>query len=293
MPMTEREGSMTEANAGQAEFWNSGPGQNWVAFQADLDEQLASITDRLIAACALRPGENALDVGCGAGGTTLALAAAVGPSGHVDGLDISRPLLELAERRARDAGAGNARFLLGDAQDQPLPRGGYDLVTSRFGVMFFADPVAAFRNLCGGLKPGGRIVFLVWAGPESNPWFSLPLQVAVARLGPQPPTPPDAPGPMAFRDVGRVLGILEAAGFVAGAAERIDGDLYNSGGLDAVMRLLGRIGPLPRLFRENGTSEADREAILAEVRAVLAPFRSPDGIRVPAGFLLYSARRPA
>jgi hypothetical protein len=96
---------------------------------------------------------------------------------------------------------------------------------------------------------------------------------------------------MAFRDPGRVLGILEAAGFVGGAGERIDADLHSSGGLDAVMRLLGRIGPLPRLFREAGTGEADREAILAEVRTVLEPFRSPDGIRVPAGFLLYSARR--
>jgi hypothetical protein len=98
---------------------------------------------------------------------------------------------------------------------------------------------------------------------------------------------------MAFRDPGRVLGILAAAGFADATAERIDGDLQNAGGLDAVMRLLTRIGPLPRLFRDNDTGEAERAAILAEVRTVLEPFATPDGIRIPAGFILYAARRGA
>ena len=214
---TAREGAaMTEANADQATFWNAQPGQNWVDFQADLDAQLSEVTDRLLAACAARPGERVLDIGCGAGGSTLALAAAVGAVGSVLGLDLSEPLLARAEERRRDLALGNVRFARGDAQDHPFAPGGFDLAASRFGVMFFADPVAAFRNIARALRPGGRLVFVAWAGPEHNPWFAIPQRAAVARLGPVAPTPPDAPGPMAFRDAARVTGLLEAAGLARG-----------------------------------------------------------------------------
>jgi SAM-dependent methyltransferase len=283
---------MADANADQAVFWNSGPGRNWVRYQADLDANHAEITARLLAAAAPKPGENVLDIGCGAGGSTFRLAEAVGPSGRVDGLDISDPLLALAEDRRQALGLANVAFSAGDAQTAPLAAACYDLVASRFGMMFFADPVAAFRNLAAALRPGGRMVFVAWAGPETNPWFAVPQAAAVARLGPVAPSAPDAPGPMAFRDAPPVLGLLAAAGLVDARAEPADVAIHHPGGLDAIVRMCGEIGTLPRVLREKGGTEADKAAILAMVRTAFAPHVTAEGIRIPARVILYSARRP-
>lgn len=286
---------MTEAaNAAQAEFWNVGPGQTWVRRQTDLDALLGGVTDLLLAAAAPRPGEAALDVGCGAGASTFALAAAVGPAGRVTGLDISAPLLARAEARRAEfgLGLGDVGFLLADAQDHPFPPQGFDLVASRFGLMFFADPVAAFANMRRGLRPGGRIVFAAWAGPERNPWFALPQGVAAARLGAEAPADPDGPGPMAFRDLDRVRGLLAAAGFTAVDAALAQTELHHPGGVAAVVDLASEVGPTARLLRERAAGEADRQAIAEDLAAALQPFRSPDGVRIPAGINLVSARAP-
>ncbi len=278
------------ANAGQAEFWNAEPGRNWVTFEAELDAQHREITARLLAAAAAQPGERVLDIGCGAGGSTLALAAAIGPAGRIDGIDLSAPLLERARARADALGLDNARFHRADAQEHGFEPGAYDLAVSRFGVMFFDDPVAAFGNVARALRPGGRLSFVAWAGPEANPWFALPVAVAAARLGPLTPTPPEAPGPMAFRDTGRVLAILAAAGFVDADAASSDVTLHNPGGIEAAMRLFANLGALPRFLREKEASAADREAILADLRAALDRFRADDGLRIPARVTLFSAR---
>jgi len=280
---------MTEANADQAAFWNAQPGQNWVTFQACLDAQLAEVNGALLAACAVQPGERVLDIGCGAGGSTFALAAAVGGSGRVLGLDLSEPLLARAEERRDELALGQVRFEKGDAQDYPFQPGALDLAASRFGVMFFADPVAAFRNVARALRPGGRLVFVAWAGPEHNPWFAIPQRTAVARLGPVAPTPAEAPGPMAFRDAARVTGLLKAAGLAEARAETVDLRLPSQS-LDAVIELVGNIGAMPRILREKGGTPDDRTAILAQVRAEFGPFATAEGVRLPARVILYSAR---
>ncbi len=281
---------MTEANAAQAEFWNAQTGRNWVELQADLDGQLVEVTERLLAACDARPGERVLDVGCGAGKSTLALADRVGPEGAVTGLDLSEPLLARAEERRLEGGYRNVRFRQGDAQDEALTPASADLVASRFGMMFFADPVAAFANLAAALRPGGRMAFVAWAGPEHNPWFTLPQRAAVARLGPVEETPPEAPGPMAFRDPDRVTGLLAAAGLREAGAETVDLHLRNSGGLDAVLRLVASIGPVPRVLREKQGTPEDRAAILAHLRTELAPFVTAKGVSLPARVIVYTAR---
>ncbi len=284
---------MTEANRAENSFWNGDPGLNWVRFQPVLDAHHRLITERLLEACAPRPGEIVLDIGCGAGGSTLELAKAVAPAGRVDGLDISEPLLELAETRRREAGIANATFAHGDAQDHALPPGRYDLAASRFGVMFFSDPVAAFRNIAGSLRPGGRLVFVAWAGPEVNPWFTVPVRAAVARLGPIEAPPPEAPGPMAFRDAGRVLGLLKAAGLVAASAEPFDTHLHHPGGVDSVLDMLGTIGSLPRILREKPSTPADRTAILEGIRTAFADHVGPDGLNIPARVTIFTAHAPA
>lgn len=281
------------ANAGQAEFWNSGPGETWVRRQADLDALHQGVTDLLLAAAAPRPGEAALDVGCGAGASTFALAAAVGPAGRVTGVDISAPLLARAEARRAELGLGGVGFLRADAQDHPFAPQGFDLVASRFGLMFFADPVAAFANIRRGLRPGGRIAFAAWAGPERNPWFTLPQRVAEARLGPGAPSDPDGPGPMAFRDLDRVRGLLAAAGFEAIDAVLAQTNLRHPGGVAAVVDLASDVGPTARLLREKAAGDADRQAIAEDLAKALQPFGGPDGVlRIPAGINLVSARAP-
>ncbi|MFO1210526.1 MAG: methyltransferase domain-containing protein [Amaricoccus sp.] len=282
---------MDSPNAAQAAFWTTQAGPSWVELDAELEAGSRAITDRLLAACAPRPGEAVLDVGCGAGGSTRALAAAVGPAGRVLGVDISAPLLARARERA--AGVANVAFEQADAQDHAFAPAAFDLAASRFGMMFFADPVAAFRNIARALVPGGRLVFVAWAGPEHNPWFALPRQVAVARLGPVAPPPPDAPGPMAFRDADRVTGLLAAAGLIRARAEAVDTEMHQPGGVAGVLRIFARIGPVPGIVRERGGGEADQAAILRELGAVLARFEAADGVRIPARVIVYSAVRPA
>jgi SAM-dependent methyltransferase len=283
----------TDGNAAESEFWNADPGRAWVRFQPDLDAIHREITDLLLGDCAVRPGESVLDVGCGAGGSSFALAAAAGPSGRVHGLDISAPLVEHAEARRRALGLEGVSFEIGDAERFDFAPGSYDLAASRFGVMFFADPAAAFRNIGRALRRDGRLVFVAWAGPEHNPFFTIPQRIAVERLGPVPAAAPDAPGPMAFRDAERVVGLLGAAGLAGAAAEGVDVDVHNPGGIEAMQRLLGRVGALPRILRDKNGSDSDRAAIVDRLREELTPLVTTDGIRIPARVTIFSARQPA
>jgi len=281
---------MSDTNAEQAEFWNSEAGRNWAAHDAELDHVMAPATEAMLAAAAPRPGERVLEIGCGAGAATFPVAEAVGPGGRVLGADISRPLLERAEARRRALGLVQVAFIEADAQEAAFEPGAFDLVTSRFGVMFFADPVAAFRNIGRALAPGGRLAFVAWAAPDRNPWFSLPQRVAVARLGPVPPTPPEAPGPTAFRDIDRVAGLLRAAGFEDVRGEVRETVLCHPGGLEAVVALAGEIGPAPRVMREKGASAEDRAAILAGLREAFGGFVAGGRIAIPAALNVFTAR---
>ena len=283
---------MGAANADQSEFWNAEPGLEWVRFQCDLDLLLRDVTDLLLGACAPRDGEAILDVGCGAGASSLALARAVAPSGGVQGIDISAPLLERARERAGEQGLRNASFLQADAQHHPLGPGRFDLAASRFGVMFFSDPVAAFRNLAACLRPGGRIAFVAWDALDRNPWFAWPQRIALDRLGERPPPPSDAPGPMAFRDIGRVVAILRAAGLTACRGRSVAVDLHHPDGAKAVVRLAPHIGPLARILREGEATEEDRSATLDAIAAEFGRLDGPGGIRIPARVNLFTARAP-
>jgi SAM-dependent methyltransferase len=280
---------MQEVNAAQAEYWNAEAGQGWVTYQADMDLLLEGVTARLVAACAPAEGTRVLDIGCGAGGSSLALAESVGPRGRVLGLDISEPLLARAEARRRKRGLDGLRFEVGDAQTYAFAPGGFDLAASRFGMMFFADPAAAFRNIATGIRHGGRLVFAAWAGPEHNPWFSIPQRIIAQQFGPSPEPPPDAPGPMAFRDAERVLGLMRAAGLASPAAEPVAVDLHHPGGLDAGLRLLGGIGPVVRALGTRPVTSEARADLFEALGVALRPMVAADGVRVPARIMLYSA----
>lgn len=284
---------MTHANDAQAEFWNSDPGKNWVRFQPDLDALHQSVTDRLLELAAAQLGEVGLDIGCGAGGSALDLARQVGPEGEVTGVDISDVLLACAEERGRQAGLSQLRFMHHDAQDAELPPHSFDLAISRFGVMFFADPVAAFATIAKALRPGGRMVFAAWAGTAHNPWFRDTYEIAAAHLG-APDLGPDGtgPGPQAFADTARVLDILTQAGLQNPQVVTEDILLRHPGGLDPVMQTLPYIGPIPRVMREHNGTANDLRVILDRVHRHFQRYSRPDGVALPAKLHFYSCQAP-
>ncbi len=277
------------ANAAQAAFWTDGPGRIWAAEYRRLDALMAPVTAELLARARIAPGERVLDVGCGAGDTALAAADRVGPGGQVTGLDISETLLDVARQRA--AGRPNVAFLGADAQTHRFAPGALDLILSRHGVMFFADPAATFRNLATALRPGGRIHFAAWAAAALNPWVSEARAEAEARLGSVPPDPPRTPGPFAFAECGHVTDILAGAGFadiVAGEAETA---LEVAGRAEDAAALAATIGPVSYVMRLKGGGEADRAAIIEGLIRRFRRFEAPDGVRLPAVMNFFSAHR--
>src|SRR3569833_2727563 len=183
----------------------------WADVRQPLEQQLAPLGKRAFAALALKPGDHVLDIGCGGGETTLELARAVAPDGTVLGIDLSPAVLAFARGAAK--GCTRAQFINADAQAFPFEPASFDAAYSRFGVMFFADPIAAFSNIHRSLKPGGRLAFVCWRALNENQLDLLPLQAASAYLPPQPVHDRDAPGPFAFAKPERVRGILARAGF--------------------------------------------------------------------------------
>jgi SAM-dependent methyltransferase len=196
----------------QREYWNGAVGQTWAAEQDRIERVLRPLGDEALAAAHAQPGERVLDVGCGCGESTLALSRAVGERGEVVGVDLSEPMLERARARADSRTYANTRFVAADASRFTDPRP-FDLVFSRFGVMFFPDPPAAFANLARALRPEGRLAFLCWRAVTENPWASVPLE-AVLTVVPRPePPPPGAPGPFTLADREHLRSLLAGAGF--------------------------------------------------------------------------------
>jgi SAM-dependent methyltransferase len=279
-------------NADQAEYWNSEAGRRWIACQEALDQRFAPLTEVLIARARIRSGECVIDVGCGTGATTLQLADAVGAHGSVLAIDISEPLLAVARRRLMQGGHANLRLVRGDAQTHRFERGCYDLAVSRFGVMLFGDPVGAFGNLARALRPGGRLAFVCWAPIEDNPWFALPLQVGIERLGPPEPRPPRAPGPLAFSEQDYVDEILSAAGFADIRIDPLHTALPGAGSAREEAELACQVGLLARLLRERGADEAMRQLLVEEFAERLTPYLTADGVRLPARLHLVTAAVP-
>ena len=240
-----------------------------------------------LAAC--RPGERVLDVGCGAGATTIALAKQVSASGHVLGLDISSSLVHTAAGHAETLGITNANFLCGDAAIIKLETSGYDCLFSRFGVMFFADPFSAFRNLRSMLRDGGRVAFCCWGPPPENPWVGG-LSAVVSRHIPLPPPDPLAPGPFAFANQERTRAILEQAGFNHIKFTPWRGrQILGGPGLD----LDGTVQFAEKAFFVGdvleGKPAALRQQVLADVREFLRSQQTAAGVALDAMAWLVSA----
>ena len=276
----------TERHARQVEAWNGQMGEQWAASEARTERGLAPVLAALMDWAAPSHGMRIVDVGCGAGGTTLALANAVAPTGHVTGLDVSAVILEAA--RARLADTPNVTLTLADALTWRLEGEPADLLFSRFGVMFFGDPVAAFANLRRSLKPGGRFAFAAWAPLDQNPWMNLPLQAAFTVIPPPPPAAPDEPGQFAFGNAPRVLRILHDAGYPTARVRAFDFTMRYPGDDPARTAAgLTTMGQTGRLLRER--TEAERAQAADAIAQAITPLVKDGWIDLAARVLLFDA----
>lgn len=270
----------------QIDYWNGEGASHWVERQAQTDAMLQPVSAALLTRASAMPGNHVLDVGCGCGDTTLRLAEAVGPGGRVTGIDISAPMLAVAADRLRRF--PQAATLLADAAAQPLPPA--DLIVSRFGVMFFGDPKAAFANLRRSLRPGGRIVFACWRRFDENVWARLALMAAYAHVPRLPKMDPRDPGPFAFADPGHVGEILDVAGFTDTAMDPVDLAIAPLAGgtvAETATQLL-EIGPASRAVA--GQPPETVAAVARDIEKALEPYQEGDGIKLPAAIWLVEAR---
>lgn len=249
------------------------------------------VTALLLARSRISPGERVLEIGCGTGAATVDFADAVGDAGGVLAVDISEPMLAGARERIAESGRRNISPLLADAQIHAFEPNRFDLVTSRFGVMFFADPVAAFRNLLRATKPGGRLCFACWAGLEENRHWLIPYEVALRHLGPPAPKPPRAPGPMAFSDRDYVRSFLGTAGFEQIEIHRETPDITGATPEEEAEHAC-IMGPSGRLIDEKNPNESVRLTIRREMTEAFAAATKGGSMRLPSTVLLVTAQRP-
>ena len=282
--------SADDRNADQIAYWNGPAGQRWVKRQEEQDALLAPVAELLLERAAPRAGESVLDIGCGWGGTAFALARRVAPGGRVLGVDVS----ELMLARARELAPPElpVAFALGDATVYPFEPGKADLLFSRFGVMFFADPARSFANMRKGLRSRGRAVFACWREPRHNPWLMLPLQEAYRHVPRLPETGPEDPGAFSFAAESRVRDILGHAGFAAVNLEPValTLDIAIDGGLDAAVATASGIGPTSRALE--GQPQALQAAALRSIRAGLAKYQAGNRVPLPGAIWIVTAVNP-
>ena len=282
------------SNAQQFEYWNGEAGKRWAQDDDTMARLLRPVTEALLDHAQLAGCGNALDVGCGGGSQSLMLAQRLGEDAQVTGVDISAPMLAVAQAKADSLPAGCAalRFVQADASDHAFEPGSFDLVFSRFGVMFFDDPPAAFANIHGAMQPGANLAFCCWQGIKNNTWAWIPLQAALQHLPPPEPMPPNAPGPFAFGDADRVTGILEGAGFNEISMQPLLTRLRFSSAptLGEAVRDLARIGPLSRLLAQH--PDAPTERVFAAVETALQSWFQEGALELPVAIWLVTATRP-
>lgn len=280
---------MTTVNQTQRDTWNGDSGLRWVADADRRDAVLAPVADALLAAARIQPGESILDLGCGCGATTVTAATQAGPDGTAHGIDLSEPMLAVARQRTQDAGLTTVSFAVADAQTHPFADADYDVVISRFGTMFFDDPVAAFINIRRGVRPGGRLFIATWQPLGLNDWLTVP-GAALLRYGTLPENSLGGPGMFAQADPDLVRSTLTRAGWTT----------IDSRAVTITLRLGDDAVDATDYLADSGVGRAvletvsapDKPAALEAVRDALALHLGSDGIRLNAGILLTTAVEP-
>lgn len=274
------------ANADQIRNWDGPAGEHWVREMARYDAMVEPFGRRLLDAAGPRPGERVLDVGCGTGALAAELARLVGPSGEVTGLDVSGPMLAAARERAP-----GVTFVKGDAQTHPLASAAYDLVVSRFGLMFFDDPAAAFANLAGALAPGGRLVFVCWQDLLRNDWIMVPATAALEHVPMPPVTDRSGPGPFSLAGPDLVRGLVTGAGLVDVAIDEVRAPMRMGVSVDDAVAFYRRTEIASEMIERASPAAQARawEAVTAAVTAAAGDA----GVAFDGVAWLVTARAPA
>jgi SAM-dependent methyltransferase len=279
------------ANAAQRDYWNTVAGPRWVGLEGFVERRVRAVNDLLLEHSGVRAGETVLEIGCGTGAFTEPLAKAVGEHGAVVGADISTAMLAGATKRLAEAGRANVSLIDADAQTHKFEPGRFDLIASRFGVMFFADPAAAFANLNAAARRGGRLCFACWGTLGENRHWLIPYEVVLRHLGPPEPQPPRAPGPMAFADPDYVRSFLGSAGFADIAVDRTHPEVFASAPAEEAEHAC-LMGPSARLIDEKQPDDATRRTIRRELEDAFAAHLQGGSRTLPSTVLLVTARRP-
>ncbi len=280
---------MTTQNDGQFEFWED-IAPDWLASLEHTDLVASPFGESAMNGLSLQSGQRVLDIGCGAGSTTLEIARRVGPSGQVVGLDIAPAMIAAANGFASAAGIPNATFRVADAQVEPFAPGSFDAAFSQFGVMFFADPVAAFTNLRGALRPGGVLSFACWENIFANEWMFVPGSAVVAVTGSLPPMPgPGEPGPFSLADSAQIGSVLGEAGFddveIVSQAEAV---VLRDEQIESLVSLSQRVGPVREALRT--ADDATKTLITSAVRKAILDRAVEGVVSLSATAFIVSAR---
>ena len=276
-----------QGNADQIAYWNGPGGQRWANRQQTQDILLAPIADLIIDRARIKAGERVIDVGCGSGAVSIAVAGKVGRGGRVLGIDVSSPMLARA-RQVAPQGLP-LEFVLADATVHPFEPASFDLLISRFGVMFFAEPVRSFANLRKALKVSGRLAFACWREPRENPFFMAPLQAVYKHAPKLPQLGPEDPGPFSFASEERAGRILNEAGFSGIKMEpcNLALDLAVGRGIDTAVQSALEIGPAARALAEQ--PEEIVAAATQSIREALSPFARGQAVPLGASIWIVTA----
>ena len=278
-----------QANAGMAEFWNGKGGENWLSREARLEASLRPFGQQAMAAGAITAGQRILDIGFGCGDSAIELAGKVGPEGQVHGVDISLAMVDAANKKAVKMDIANVSFECADAQTKAFQLASYDLVFSRFGVMFFDDPIGAFKNIYSALKPGGRLAFICWAPRNQNAWVGLPLQVVAKHLTLPAPPGLEEPGPFSLSEELRVNSILGAAGFANIAVEPYQIPFVLGGDVDEALSFLMQLAPSGGAINNAEADQETRARIALDMADLLKSHTNNKGVSMGATALLVTA----
>jgi SAM-dependent methyltransferase len=275
-----------DAASDQAAWWNGPSGLAWVEAQAVVDQLFAGLEQRLVEAVEAAGKRQVLDVGCGTGGTTLAIARRLGAGGRCVGVDISEPMIAAARARVASEGVA-ASFVRADVQGHDFAAASFDMIVSRFGVMFFDDPVRAFANLRRAATPDAALCCIAWRGPEENPFMTTAERAAAPLLPNLPSRMPDAPGQFGFADGARIRRILEESGWAGIDIQPVDFPCTMPEA--ALTGYFTRFGPLSQLLAR--ADAATQRQVVEVVRAAFAAFVEGAEVRFTAACWMVGARK--